>query len=101
MAGVERPASAPSPDGDRLSCWKEIAGHLGRSVRTALRWEKELGLPVHRVHGKRGEIVYALRSEIDCGASTPTERRASRTSRVNLFDSARSSTTRPSPSRGC
>jgi hypothetical protein len=50
---------------DRLDGWKEIAGYLGRSVRTAHRWEKRLGLPVRRVEGEKADIVYALRSEID------------------------------------
>jgi hypothetical protein len=50
---------------DRLDGWKEIASYLGRSVRTAHRWEKRLGLPVRRVEGAKADIVYALRSEID------------------------------------
>jgi hypothetical protein len=50
---------------DRLDGWKEIAGYLGRSVRTAHRWEKTLGLPVRRVEGQKADIVFALRSEID------------------------------------
>ncbi len=31
-----------------LNGWKEIAGYLGVSVKTAQRWEKEKRLPVHR-----------------------------------------------------
>lgn len=58
-------ASPETPEnGKRLDSWKEIAGYLGRDVRTAMRWEKERGLPVHRVPGKRS-VVYALRPEID------------------------------------
>ncbi|MBI3669445.1 MAG: hypothetical protein HY237_06680 [Acidobacteria bacterium] len=49
----------------QLNGWKEIAGLLGKSVRTAERWEKELRLPVHRIHTSAGEIVYALRTEIE------------------------------------
>jgi TolB-like protein len=50
---------------DRLESWKEIASYLGRSVRTARRWETEEGLPVHRqMHHALGN-VYAYRSEID------------------------------------
>jgi TolB-like protein len=50
---------------DRLDSWKEIAAYLNRSVRTARRWEREEGLPVHRhVHNKLGS-VYAHRSEIE------------------------------------
>src|SRR5262245_20553548 len=51
------------PD-DRLDSWKEIATYLGRGVRTAQRWEREEGLPVHRLaHEKRGN-VYARREEL-------------------------------------
>jgi hypothetical protein len=35
-------------DADTLTGWKEIAAYLGRSARTAQRWETELGLPVQR-----------------------------------------------------
>jgi hypothetical protein len=48
----------------RLDSWKEIADHLGRGVRTALRWERGRGMPVHRVPGRRG-AVYAYSDEID------------------------------------
>src|SRR5436190_7318194 len=48
----------------RLDSWKEIAGYLGRGVRTVQRWEREEGLPVHRLaHEKRG-TVYAIREEL-------------------------------------
>jgi Tol biopolymer transport system component len=48
----------------RLDSWKEIANYLGRGVRTVQRWEREEGLPVHRLaHEKRG-TVYALREEL-------------------------------------
>src|SRR5438034_64572 len=36
-----------------LSSWKEIAAHLGVSVRTAQVWERERGLPVRRLPGGR------------------------------------------------
>ena len=50
---------------DRLDSWKEIAGHLRRSVRTVTRWEREEGLPVHRhLHSKSGS-VYAYKAELD------------------------------------
>jgi hypothetical protein len=51
--------------GDRLDSWKEIAVYLKRGARTVQRWEREEGLPVHRlVHGKLGS-VYAYRPELD------------------------------------
>jgi Tol biopolymer transport system component len=52
------------PLDDRLDSWKEIATYLGRGVRTVQRWEREEGLPVHRLaHEKRGN-VYARREEL-------------------------------------
>src|SRR4051794_41886058 len=60
---------APLPGSDvplegRLDSWKEVAAYLGRGIRTVQRWEREEGLPVHRlVHEKRGSI-YARREEI-------------------------------------
>lgn len=47
---------------DRLDGWKEIATYLRRAPRTAQRWETQFGLPIHRIGG---EVVYALRSELD------------------------------------
>ena len=49
----------------RLDGWKEIAAHLGRGVRTAQRWERELGLPVRRLGTGGAEVVYAFREELD------------------------------------
>lgn len=46
-----------------LEGWEQIAGHLGKSVRTVQRWERELQLPVHRPSGKR-IITYAVAEEI-------------------------------------
>lgn len=58
------PGDEPASNG-RLDSWKEIASYLRRSVRSAKRWEKEEGLPVHRhLHGKR-DSVYAYRTELD------------------------------------
>ena len=50
---------------DRLSGWKEIAAHLRRSVRTAQRWEAELGLPVQRVTTLKGQVIFASRAQLD------------------------------------
>jgi hypothetical protein len=49
----------------RLTSWKEIASHMGRDVRTVLRWEKHRGLPVHRVPGATGRVVFAYTDELD------------------------------------
>lgn len=51
--------------GDRLESWKEIAAYLNRGVRTAQRWERTEGLPVHRHHHDKRGTVYAFRHEIE------------------------------------
>ncbi|MGE3577547.1 MAG: hypothetical protein AB7I25_03735 [Vicinamibacterales bacterium] len=56
--------SEARPTGDRLDSWKAIAAYLQRDVATVARWEKNLGLPVHRVAGS-GRSVFAYPSEID------------------------------------
>ncbi len=41
----------------RLDSWKEIAAFLGRGIRTVQRWERDEGLPVHRLaHAERGSV---------------------------------------------
>jgi len=60
-----QPVAAKDSLGLRLDGWKEIAGHLGRSTRCAQRWEKSLGLPVHRIRHVDGCTVYADAKELD------------------------------------
>jgi hypothetical protein len=48
-----------------LNSWKEISQYLGRGVRTAQRWERDLGLPVHRPRGRNRSAVIALVDEVD------------------------------------
>ena len=48
----------------RLDSWKEIASFFSRDERTVKRWEKERGLPVHRLQkGARGP-VHAFTDEL-------------------------------------
>jgi len=70
----ERPAdsnsSAPEtplnhPGQAPLESWKEIAAYLKRDVRTVRRWEKEEGLPIHRLMHLSRASVYAYASELD------------------------------------
>jgi hypothetical protein len=49
----------------RLNGWKEIATYLGKSVRTAQRWERIYNLPVHRLGHEGGEIVWADSDDLD------------------------------------
>lgn len=50
---------------DRLDGWEAISDYLGWHIRTVIRWEKQKGLPVHRVHGGKRQPVFAYRHEID------------------------------------
>jgi len=48
-----------------LTSWKEIAAYLGCDKRTCYRWEKNLGLPIHRIEGTHKSRVYARKEELD------------------------------------
>jgi adenylate cyclase len=62
--GPSRPPLAAGPSG-RIDSWKEIAAYLKRGARTVQRWEREAGLPVHRLRHDRPGSVYAYKSEVD------------------------------------
>lgn len=55
-----------------LSSWKQIATHLGVTVRTAQRWELEKGLPVRRLPGERARVLVTV-AELDRWKQTVTE----------------------------
>jgi serine/threonine-protein kinase len=55
----------PAVSTDVLDSWKAIAAYLHRDVRTAMRWERVRGLPVHRLPGGGKPGVYALKLELD------------------------------------
>ena len=61
----EEPAVATPPISQRLDSWKEIASYLRRDVRTVQRWEKQEGLPVHRLQHDTQGTVFAYKAEID------------------------------------
>jgi Tfp pilus assembly protein PilF len=63
-------ASNPSTGRERLDSWKEIAAFFGRDERTVNRWEKELGLPIHRLPGTKGR-VYAYTKELSAWLAAP------------------------------
>ncbi|MCC6392046.1 MAG: PD40 domain-containing protein [Bryobacterales bacterium] len=62
---MKNPARISNAEGELLDSWKEIAGYLGKSVRTVIRWEKSEGLPVHRHQHEKRSSVFAYRGEID------------------------------------
>jgi len=49
----------------KLGSWKCIAGYFGCDERTAKRWERERGLPVHRAPGGKRSAVFAYSWELD------------------------------------
>ena len=59
------PAPPASSGGVRLESWKEVAAYLHRTVRTVQRWEREQGLPVHRLKHNRLASIYAYPEELD------------------------------------
>lgn len=59
------PAQIDDHGQESLDSWKEIAWYFRRSVRTVLRWERDRGLPVHRIPGGGKAAVFALKSELD------------------------------------
>src|SRR5271154_1660579 len=61
---------AVAPVNDRevaplLTCWKDIAHYVGKSVRTLQRWERELGFPVRRAEAREKGTVLAIPREIN------------------------------------
>lgn len=63
-------ASNPPITRRRLDSWKEIAAFFGRDERTVHRWEKERGLPIHRLPGAKGR-VYAFNDELSAWLAAP------------------------------
>jgi Tfp pilus assembly protein PilF len=48
----------------RLNSWKEIAAFLGRTERTAKRWETTQGLPIRRIPSSGRGSVFAYEHEL-------------------------------------
>lgn len=56
---------ASTQPSDRLDSWKAIAAYLRRTERTARRWERTEGLPVHRLVHQERSSIYAFKGELD------------------------------------
>ena len=78
---AERDRSKPEPP-QFFSGWKDIAGYLGKGVRTVQRYEIELGLPVRRPAGKSWGSVVATRAELDAWVSASPIREAFHLTRI-------------------
>ena len=63
----------------RLDSWKEIAAFFGREERTVKRWEKEKGLPVHRLPESTGARVFAFTDELTRWMNSPESARSNST----------------------
>src|ERR1700722_14073864 len=48
----------------RLGSWKEIAAFFESDESTVRGWEKDRGLPIHRVPGGAGTKVFAYTAEL-------------------------------------
>ncbi len=59
------PPNAPASPGRRLDSWKAIAQYLDRDIRSVQRWERDRGLPIHRLPGQKGGAVFAYERELD------------------------------------
>src|SRR5260370_17847373 len=55
----------------RLDSWKEIAAFFGRDERTVKRWEKERGMPIHRLPGVARSPVFAYPEELSRWSGAP------------------------------
>ena len=73
---VERLLLPMAQDETRLESWKQIAEYLNKDVSTVIRWEKERGLPVHRIPGQKRSGVYAWPSEVSAWLNNGEAERA-------------------------
>ncbi len=56
----------PMKENEILQSWKEISRYLYRDIRTCHRWERDFGLPIHRIdENSPRSKVFAYKSEID------------------------------------
>jgi hypothetical protein len=66
-------STGPCGENRELKTWKEVAQYLRISVRTAQNWERELGLPVHRIGTAEKPPVRAWTHELDKWANRSSE----------------------------
>jgi Tfp pilus assembly protein PilF len=57
-------AREQEPANRRLTSWKEIACFFARDERTVKRWEKQRGLPIHRMPGGEKGGVFVFTDEL-------------------------------------
>jgi PAS domain-containing protein len=69
-----------------LTSWKDVAAYLGKTTRTAQRWERDLGLPIHRPLNKPTGVILADPDEIDAWVSAHKMHTASRTAPITVSE---------------
>ncbi|MCU1310643.1 MAG: hypothetical protein JWO20_1768 [Candidatus Angelobacter sp.] len=69
-----------------LTSWKDVAAYLGKTTRTAQRWERDLGLPIHRPVNKPAGVILADTDEIDAWISARRVHSSTATTPVVLSD---------------
>jgi len=71
---VDGSSVTSAPSGRRLDSWKAIAQYLDRDVRSVQRWERDRGLPIHRLPGQKGAAVFAYEHELNQWLRSGSER---------------------------
>ncbi len=66
-------AGDPQALNRRLGSWKEIGAFFEADERTVRRWEKDRGLPIHRVPGASGTKVFAYTAELSQWLERPRD----------------------------
>jgi TolB-like protein/Tfp pilus assembly protein PilF len=61
---MQKSGGASQSSDRRLGSWKEIAAFFESDESTVRRWEKDRGLPIHRVPGGAGTKVFAYEAEL-------------------------------------
>ena len=62
---IQNPVNVENQNKIKFDSWKEIASYLNRHITTCQRWEREYGLPIHRLDGSPKARVFAFKDEID------------------------------------
>ncbi len=67
--------------GPVLESWKEISAHFKKNIRTCQLWERDHGLPIHRLDGSPKARVFAYADELDLWFEEKLHERETRSGR--------------------
>jgi len=62
---IQETESLPDTANEVLRSWKAIANYVGACVKTVQRWEQHYNFPIRRLKRSKGEVVFALKAEVD------------------------------------